>query len=91
MHAMIDASRSAPLSGPEPVPAPQRRPAASDVAARATGTTIASIRPGRANEGTDRAGTWLRNAMAALAVLAVAAAVVSWTAQYRMDGNDGNA
>ncbi len=32
----------------------------------------------------DRPGTWLRNAMIALAVLAVGAAVVSFEAQYRM-------
>ena len=37
-------------------------------------------RPGRANTGR----AWLRNAMAALAVLAAAAAVVSWDAQYVM-------
>jgi hypothetical protein len=36
--------------------------------------------PGRADTGR----AWLRNAMAALAVLAVAAAVVSWDAQYVM-------
>jgi Protein of unknown function (DUF2637) len=33
---------------------------------------------------TDRATGWLRNAMLALGLLAVAAAVVSWAAQYRM-------
>lgn len=32
----------------------------------------------------DRAGGWLRNAMTGLAALALAAAAVSWTAQYRM-------
>jgi hypothetical protein len=32
----------------------------------------------------DRAAAWLRNAMVALGLLAVAAAVVSWEAQYRM-------
>jgi hypothetical protein len=32
----------------------------------------------------DRSGAWLRNAMAGLAVLAAAAAVVSYQAQYRM-------
>jgi len=35
-----------------------------------------------AREISDRAQTWLRNAMIALAVLAAAAAVVSWDAQY---------
>lgn len=35
-------------------------------------------------DGRDRAQTWLRSAMAALAVLAAAAAVVSWDAQYVM-------
>jgi hypothetical protein len=38
-------------------------------------------RPGRLN---DRSGLWLRNAAAGLAVLAAAAAAVSFTAQYRM-------
>lgn len=37
---------------------------------------------GRGQE--DRAGTWLRNAMIALGLLAAAAAVVSFEAQYRM-------
>ena len=37
--------------------------------------------PGRPG---DRSGLWLRNAAAGLCVLAVAAAVVSFTAQYRM-------
>jgi hypothetical protein len=32
----------------------------------------------------DRGATWLRNAMLALGLLAVAAAVVSWTAQFRL-------
>jgi hypothetical protein len=48
--------------------------------------------PGRANEeeivhlraANDRAAAWLRNAMLALGLLALAAAVVSWEAQYRM-------
>jgi hypothetical protein len=35
-------------------------------------------------EAGDRAAAWLRNAMAALGLLAVAAAAVSWAAQYRM-------
>jgi hypothetical protein len=45
---------------------------------------------GRANEevhirgASDRAAAWLRNAMFALGLLAVAAGVVSWEAQYRM-------
>ena len=34
--------------------------------------------------GQDRSGLWLRNAAAGLCVLAAAAAVVSFTAQYRM-------
>jgi hypothetical protein len=39
----------------------------------------------RANDGSrDRAGKWLRNAMLALAVLAAAAAVVSFQAQYEL-------
>jgi len=47
--------------------------------------------PGRADmkiihlgEAGDRAAAWLRNAMLALGLLAIAAAVVSWAAQYRM-------
>ncbi len=39
------------------------------------------ISPGR-HDTSDRAQAWLRNAMIALAVLAVAAATVSWDAQY---------
>ncbi len=42
---------------------------------------VISIRP-PAHEISDRAQAWLRNAMAALAVLAAAAAAVSWDAQY---------
>jgi hypothetical protein len=41
--------------------------------------------PWRASDGSrDRAGKWLRNAMLALAVLAAAAAVVSFQAQYEL-------
>jgi hypothetical protein len=39
---------------------------------------------GWAGPGQDRSGRWLRNAAAGLCVLAVAAAAVSFTAQYRM-------
>jgi Protein of unknown function (DUF2637) len=39
---------------------------------------------GWAGPGQDRSGLWLRNAAAGLCVLAVAAAAVSFTAQYRM-------
>ena len=38
----------------------------------------------KAREGGDQAATWLRAAMAALGILAAAAAVVSFAAQYRM-------
>jgi hypothetical protein len=44
---------------------------------RDTGPRAAKAQP-------DPAAKWLRNAMLALAVLAIAAAIVSWTAQYRM-------
>ena len=44
----------------------------------------ASTQPGWAGPGKDRSGLWLRNAAAGLCVLAAAAAVVSFTAQYRM-------
>src|SRR2546430_8805376 len=40
--------------------------------------------PGEAEPAKDRAATWLRNAMIALGLLALCAAVVSWTAQYRL-------
>ena len=40
--------------------------------------------PPRAVPGRDQSGLWLRNAAAGLCVLAAAAAVVSFTAQYRM-------
>jgi hypothetical protein len=41
-------------------------------------------RPGEGRTGADRAVLWLRNAMLALGVLAVIAAVVSFAAQYQM-------
>jgi hypothetical protein len=47
------------------------------------GTRIVNL-AWRAPAGKDRAAVWLRNAMIALAVLAAAAAVVSFEAQYRM-------
>jgi hypothetical protein len=40
--------------------------------------------PGEAPPDKDRAASWLRNAMIALGLLALCAAVVSWTAQYRL-------
>ena len=43
--------------------------------------TVPGISPAR-HETNDRAQAWLRNAMIALAVLAAAAATVSWDAQY---------
>jgi hypothetical protein len=44
----------------------------------------ASAQPGWPGPGKDRSGLWLRNAAAGLCVLAAAAAVVSFTAQFRM-------
>src|SRR5580700_8485134 len=44
----------------------------------------ARTQPGWAGPGQDHSGLWLRNAAAGLCVLAAAAAVVSFTAQYRM-------
>ena len=44
----------------------------------------ASAQRGWAGPGQDHSGLWLRNAAAGLCVLAAAAAVVSFTAQYRM-------
>jgi hypothetical protein len=44
----------------------------------------ASAQPGWPGPGNDRSGLWLRNAAAGLCVLAAAAAVVSFTAQFRM-------
>ena len=45
---------------------------------------IASTRGFHVGEHADRSGLWLRNAVAGLGVLAAAAAVVSFTAQYKM-------
>ena len=46
------------------------------------GTPPTTGTPNAALITTDTGRTWLRNAMAALAVLAATAAVVSWDAQY---------
>jgi len=51
---------------------------ADGAVARASGTAIGL------GAHTDRSGLWLRNAVAGLGVLAAAAAVVSFTAQYQM-------
>jgi hypothetical protein len=52
-------------------------------AADASGVRVLNLAPGKpAKEAKDRAGTWLRNAMIALALLAGIAAVVSYSAQY---------
>jgi hypothetical protein len=49
------------------------------------GLRVVNLTPAaRRNEPKDRAGTWLRNAMIALGLLALAAAVVSYAAQYHM-------
>jgi hypothetical protein len=56
-------------------------PGAFEPYPRVNGVKIANVQLGQAK---DRAAAWLRNAMIALAVLATAAAVVSWTAQFRM-------
>ena len=45
---------------------------------------MTSLRPGRTESGQDRSGRWLRNAAVGLCILAAAAAVVSFTAQFRM-------
>ena len=50
---------------------------------RGTGKRVAP-RSGWAGPGPDRSALWLRHAAAGLGVLAAAAAVVSFTAQYRM-------
>src|SRR5260370_27062567 len=44
----------------------------------------AGDRPRRTASGRDHSGIWLRNAAAGLCLLAAAAAVVSFTAQYRL-------
>ncbi len=44
------------------------------------GVKLVNAQPGNS----DRSGSWLRNATLALAVLAAAAAAVSWDAQYVM-------
>jgi len=46
--------------------------------------TLAGDRPRWGKSGRDRSGIWLRNAATGLCLLAVAAAVVSFTAQYRL-------
>lgn len=51
---------------------------------RAAGPTLASAGPGWLGVRRDQSGPWLRNATIGLCVLAVAAAAVSFTAQYRM-------
>ena len=56
-------------------------PAAVQQASRTAGA-----QPGWPGPGKDRSGLWLRNAAAGLCVLAAAAAVVSFTAQFRMVG-----
>jgi hypothetical protein len=49
------------------------------------GLRVVNLTPdARRKEPKDRAGTWLRNAMIALGLLALAAAVVSYAAQYHM-------
>ena len=48
------------------------------------GVRILNLRLGGGREQGDRAGSWLRNAMIALGLLAAAAAVVSFAAQYRL-------
>jgi hypothetical protein len=49
------------------------------------GLRVVNLAPAsRREEPGDRAGTWLRNAMIALGLLALAAAVVSYAAQYHM-------
>jgi hypothetical protein len=45
---------------------------------------LAGDRPRRSASGLDHSGIWLRNAAAGLCLLAAAAAVVSFTAQYRL-------
>jgi hypothetical protein len=59
------------------------RPAPGDAGAgtRLTKATVITMRP-TGRDTRDRAQAWLRNAMIALAVLAAAAAAVSWEAQY---------
>ena len=57
-------------------------PAPLSLAGVRTAGDAASTRPGPAGPGQDRSGRWLRNAAAGLCALA--AATVSFTAQYRM-------
>jgi hypothetical protein len=63
------------------VPADEYEPPAAGKAPRVLNLTLGSSKDETAK---DRAGTWLRNAMLALGLLAAAAAVVSFEAQYRM-------
>jgi hypothetical protein len=61
------------------VPLRVRRGFSAAASARRAGARVFHL-----GEHADRSGLWLRNAVAGLGVLAVAAAVVSFTAQYRM-------
>jgi hypothetical protein len=65
-------------AGPGPAPPFLQPGVAAASADRAVGRVI------RLGAHADRSGLWLRNAVAGLGVLAVAAAVVSFTAQYQM-------
>lgn len=53
-------------------------------AADSPGRPAHVVPDGPRGPGKDRSGVWLRNAAAGLGLLAVAAAAVSFTAQYRM-------
>jgi hypothetical protein len=67
---------TAPENRWQPLQIPNETPAADP----GRGTGVIHRVPGQVDTGR----AWLRNAMAALAVLAIAAAVVSWDAQYVM-------
>ena len=91
--ALLDGRAAAPGRLPELTVAASHRRAENRLQRESTdpvGPHIATSRPVLTGPGPargrpgDRSGGWLRNAMAGLAVLAAAAAVVSFQAQYRM-------
>src|SRR6516225_8329682 len=75
------------LAGRPPMPCillPMPNPALSLMAGVPGAEKITGDRPPRIAHAHDHSGIWLRNAATGLCLLAAAAAVVSFTAQYRL-------
>jgi len=66
------------------VPAEEWDNGTGPAAGKAAGPRVLNLTFGKPKGGRDRAGTWLRVAMAALALLAAATATVSYAAQYQL-------